>query len=406
MDRNLKQVYLVLVWESFLVLFLSLFSGPLSKLGIAELFHLNPADKVARVIFVYHSLAVPFVCALLFLALYVLKIEESEISKPATWGYILTGVGGIGFSYFLKEWFLHGIFIFGLSLVFFSGILFFLSLANLFKKTPSLENFSYLMGTLFILISALMGGVVGSYFGDGFEAFLSEDVLRMEHNLFQRAIISHLHIMLALIDAFLLLLLISYFKLPERMKRFLLYFFLVGLVVITLGTWAVVPFEEIAHKIINVGAFSLLLPAFMVGLWGLKNHARDAPYFGVFFHLISVNFFVTIPGIYVAINLEKVRELPFSVERTFAVGHWHVLSTLTAVVAFLFFVSLVSSGWIRQFVGWGATFGSTIAFTSVIFYFLSPQKDSPSLYFIDFGIFLILFSLLTFLFSESKVFLK
>lgn len=405
MDRNLKRVYLVVAWETVLILFLSLFSGPLSQLGIANFFHLNPADKIARVIFVYHSLAIPFVCALLFLALYVLKIKDSEIPKLATWGYILTGVGGIGFSYFSKEWFLHGIFIFGHSLVFFSGILFFLSLVNLFRKTPSLENFSYLVVTLFILISALIGGVVGSYFGNGFTAFLSEDVLRVEHNLFQRAIISHLHIMLALIDAFLLLLLISYFKLPERMKRVLLYLFLLGLVVITFGTWAVMPFEEIAHKIINVGAFFLLLPAFIVALWGLKNYARDAPYFGIFFHLIGVNFFVTIPGIYVAINLEKVRELPFSVERTFAVGHWHVLSTLTAVIAFLFLVSLISSGWIRQFVGWGATLGSIIAFTSIIFYFLSPQKDSPSLYFVEFGIFLILLSVLTFLFGERKLFL-
>jgi hypothetical protein len=401
----LKQVYLALAWETVLILFLSLFSGPLSKLGIANLFHLNPGDKVARVIFVYHSLATPFICALLFLALYVLEIENNEISKLATWGYILTGVGGIGFSYFSKEWFLHGVFIFGLSLVFFSGILFFFSLLKLFEKAPSLERLLYLMVVLFILISALIGGIVASYFGNGFTAFLSEDVLRVEHNLFQRAIISHLHIMLALIDTFLLLLLISYFKLPDKLRSFLFYLIFIGVVVVTFGTWAVMPFEKIAHKIINFGAFSLLLPAFLFSFWGLKYHFRDAPSFGIFFHLISVNFFVTIPGIYVAINLERIRKLPFALERIFAVGHWHVLSTLTAVIAFLFLVSLVSSGWIRQLVGWGATFGSAIAFTSIIFYFLSLQKDSPSLYFVEFGIFLILLSVVTFLFNERKLFL-
>ncbi|MCK4777816.1 MAG: hypothetical protein KAS39_05505, partial [Actinomycetia bacterium] len=111
MNKNLKNAYYALWWEMITILFLSLFSGPLKEMGITSLlpFNLEPARRVGRIIFVYHSVAVPFVCALLFLALYILKIEGKEISHLAIPGYVLTTIGGLGFSYFSDEWFLHGL---------------------------------------------------------------------------------------------------------------------------------------------------------------------------------------------------------------------------------------------------------------------------------------------------------
>jgi hypothetical protein len=406
MNGNLKQAYLALLWETLALLFLSLFSGPIADSGLTTWlsFNLEPARRVARIVFVYHAVAVPFVCFLLFLALYSLKIQAKEVLKTATTGYILTGVGGLGFAYFVKEWYLHGLFIFGLSLVFFSGILFLVRLWRLFQENPSLQSFAFLLTTLFILISVSIGGVVASYFGQGFTAFLAEDVLRQAHNLLQRAVISHLHIMLALIDTFLLLLIVSQFDLKERAKNLILLLIIIGTFVITLGTWSVMPFEKIAHRIINFGSFFLLLPAAIVGVWGFKKGCSDAPTFGLAFYLIAVNFFVTIPGIYVAVNLEKLRNLPFSIERTFAVGHWHVLATITAVMAFLLLVRLTLSGMTRQLVGWLATIGSATSFTAILFYLASPQTFSISIYFVEIGLLSTLLSVVIFLVRERELF--
>jgi len=66
------------------------------------------------------------------------------------------------------------------------------------------------------LISAAIGGAVGAHFGNGFTAFLAEDVIRQPHDLGQRAIIAHLHIMLTLIDVALLLIVARTFGLRGR----------------------------------------------------------------------------------------------------------------------------------------------------------------------------------------------
>ena len=155
--------------------------------------------------------------------------------------------------------------------------------------------------------------------------------------------------------------------------------------VVSAGTWSVIPWEKIAHKIINLGSFFLLLPALILGVKGLKDKWKDAPWLGIFFYLLAVNFFVTLPGIYVAINLEKFRNLSYQLERTFAVGHWHVLATITAVVAFLLLVALSLEGRTRQIVGYLATFGSALAFIGA-FYYQFFGKSYLSMRLIDAGI--------------------
>ncbi len=378
---------MVLLFELGLILFLSLFSQPWQEMGLnlSQIFNLQASGKVARVIFVYHSIAVPFAVALLYLYFFIFRLEKREIAAVATPGYILTALGGIGFAYVCKNWILHGIFIFGLSLVFFSGLLFLKELFQNLTKNFSLETFSYFLTTLFILISVVIGAMVASYFGQGFKAFLAEDVLRASHNLFQRTIIAHLHLMLALIDVFLLLLVISAYKVEEKLKKTLLILVPIGILVVSGGTWSVIFWEKMAHKIINFGSIFLLLPALILGVKGLKDKWKDAPWLGIFFYLLAVNFFVTLPGIYVAINLERFRSLPYQIERTFAVGHWHVLATITAVVAFLLLGALSLEGRTRQILSYLATFGSALAFIGA-FYYQFFGKSYLSMRLIDAGI--------------------
>jgi len=64
----------------------------------------------------------------------------------------------------------------------------------------------FFLVAVFTLVSAAIGAAAGAFFGNGFEAFLAEDIVRQDaHTLFQLMIIAHLHIMLTLIDVMLLL---------------------------------------------------------------------------------------------------------------------------------------------------------------------------------------------------------
>ena len=58
-------------WDAVLVGSLAPFSGPLQGLGLAELLRLDFGDahRVGRIIMLYHSLAISFVAALVYLVL-------------------------------------------------------------------------------------------------------------------------------------------------------------------------------------------------------------------------------------------------------------------------------------------------------------------------------------------------
>jgi hypothetical protein len=148
---------------------------------------------------------------------------------------------------------------------------------------------------------------------------------------------------------------------------------------------------EGAHKVINIGSAFLLPGAILVAVWGFASLARegaesgrlrallrDPVRFGIYFELIFVNVVVTVPGVYVAFNLETYRtEAYLAVERTILVGHWHVLATLSAVIVlFLIADRLGTKGWLRQAVGWGLLAGSTLAFLFVnVYMFRQPGQE-------------------------------
>lgn len=421
-------------WEALIVVFMSTFSptGPLAwldvpaRLGIG----LDEAGKAGRAIMLYHSLAIPFVAALVYFILDLLSFDEHvpRLVRPTiTVGYMLTSVGGLGFGYFGAGWIAHGLFLVGLSLVFYGGAVLCVGLWPWRRGASfSPERLAFWLMALCTLISATIGGAAGAYFGNGFEAFLAEDVIRQEHNLGQRAIIAHLHIMLTLIDVALLLIVARAFDLRGRARRIVYPLVIIGTTITTVATWGVMVIEEIAHKIINFGAFFLLAGGGIVAVWGfiqlIREHVgareptnrrlvrqvkallSDPVRFGMLFELIFVNLVVTGPGVYVAFNLEKYRQPAYlEVERTIAVGHWHVLATLSAVIAlFLVMDRLRVRGFLRQVVGWGVLVGSTLAFFFVQFYmFRQPGQDRAwALPFLDVGIGLFLVALALFLCKE------
>jgi hypothetical protein len=422
-----RLLFLVTGWEFLIIAFLSIFSGPVADLQIPErlgLASLDPAGRVGRIIMLYHALAIPFIAALVYLLLDLLPLDEKfpRIVRPTiTAGYLLTSLGGIGFAYLGWGWIAHGAFIVGLSLVFYAGAVL---CAGLFpwrrdawwQATDgfSVERLAFWLMALYTLISVIIGGVAGSFFGNGFEAFLAEDVIREEHTLGHLAIIAHLHIMLTLIDVALLLIVARTFSLRGRLQKATLWLTVVGATVVSFATWSVMIFEG-AHKVINIGSAFLLIPGLIVAIAGFSQMLRAAPStggrlrallgdpirFGILFELIFVNAVVTVPGVTVAMNLDTYRQPAYlEVERAIAAGHWHVLATLSAVLAlFLVVDRLGVKGILRQVVGWGVLLGSTLAFVFVQFYlFRQPGENTDwALPFLDAGIAIFLIALAIFI---------
>jgi hypothetical protein len=438
---------LAVAWDALIVASLTPFSGPLRPLGLADLLGVNPGDaqRVGRIIMLYHSLAMPFVAALVYLILDQVPMGSSRedeqrirrsIVVPITVGYMLASIGGMTFGYATaadggRSWIAHGIYLVGLSLVFYAGVLLAIALWPSRKWATDPAHYSHLRGlplervafflvAVFALVSAAIGAAAGAFFGNGFVAFLAEDIVRQDpHTTFQLMIIAHLHIMLTLIDVLILLLVIRTYRVEGRVHKIAVPLTIVGTTIVTFATWSVIGWEA-AHKVINIGSAFLLPGAIMVAIWGfarlirqgevehgaakldqkLRALFRDPIRFSIFFELIFVNVVVTVPGVYVAFNLETYRSPAYlAVERAILVGHWHVLATLSAVMVLLLIADrLETKGWVRQVVGWGLLVGSTLSFVFVnIYLFRQPgQEKLWTVPFFEIGITLSLLALALF----------
>ena len=394
------------------------FSGPLRGLGLSSLLNLDFSDthRVGRIIMLYHSLAIPFVASLVYLVLDQMPMgtpeQEQKVRRsivvPITVGYMLTSIGGMSFAYGGRNWIFHGLYLVGLSLVFYAGVLLAIALwpSRRWATDPArtihlrgipLDRLAFFLVALFTLVSAAIGGAAGAFFGNGLVAFLAEDIVRNSpHPIFELMIIAHLHIMLTLIDVMILLVIIRMYKVKGRVQKIAVPLTIIGTIIVTFATWSVIGWEG-AHKVINIGSAFLLPGAILVAGWGfarlireqigdkpaglvqkLGALIRDPIRFGIFFELLFVNVVVTVPGVYVAFNLDTFRSPEYlAIERTVLVGHWHILATLSAVIVlFLIADRLGARGWMRKVVGWGLLAGSTLSFVFVnVFMFSQPGQE-------------------------------
>jgi hypothetical protein len=294
---------------------------------------------------------------------------------------------------------LHGIFIAGQSLIFFAGILFAAAL-NPWRKeyratNPAyaswrgidLERAAFFTMAITTLGSALFGAIPGSFFGNGFQVFLAEDVIReVNKTPFQQAVIGHLHIMLTLIGVALALVVGRWFDFQGRLHKIAMPLMIVGTITISLGAWSVVWFREIAHTIIYVGSVGVLLAALFLVIFGFDklirenlaarniakpNLARkffalidDPIKFGALWQMVYMNFVVTFIGIFMALQLSRVmRVWPHREERITLTGHWHILASIIATIILLYYADLIGlTGRARKFFGWLIIIPSNIAF--------------------------------------------
>ncbi|MBE0682044.1 MAG: hypothetical protein IH589_09015 [Anaerolineales bacterium] len=401
-------------------------SGPMAEMGVREVvikllgMDIVQAEREGRIIILYHSIAMAVVAIEVYIINSLLKMKEffkTAINATITVGYILTMVFGMGFAYFGHNWAFHGVYIFGLSLIFFAGVLLAVALNpwdpeyrvtdNAYAHTrsgASVERIAFFTMAIATLGSVLFGAIPGSYFGNGFEAFLAENVIRQPHKtLFEDAVIGHLHIMLTLIAVALSLIIGRWLNFKGILHTISMHLMWTGTIVISIGAWSVVVVEW-AHTIIYVGSVLVMLSALMLVIFGwgkfiregtahlakptfgqkMKALASDPLKFGPLWQMVFMNFTVSGVGIFMAVKLTEImRVMPWREERITLTGHWHILSALIATIILMYYGDMVNlKGKVRQWYGWGIIILSDIAFASVTIFelkrlFISEAEQQP-----------------------------
>jgi hypothetical protein len=420
-------------------------SGPMAELGVRDFMiralgmKIVQAEREGRIIILYHSIAMAVVAIETYMITSLLKMKvfyKMAIRVLITVGYILTMIFGMGFAYWGHNWALHGLYITGLSLIFFAGVLLTIALWPWNKETyqadkdysrtkrgVNLERVAFFATAVTTVISAMFGAIPGSYFGNGFEVFLAENIIRLpEKTTMEYSIIGHLHIMLALIAIMITLIIGRWLNFKGILHKIAMPLMILGTIVLTLGVWGVVtPLEPIAHMIIYVGATPSMLAALLLLIWswnkliregtsqfqkpnlGQKLAAliRDPLKFGPTWQMLFMNFTTSGIGIFMAIRLDEIfRVWPAREERIELTGHWHVLSAIIATIILLYYGDMIGlKGKLRQAYGWGLIILSDIAFASVTIFemkrlFVSEAVQQPLvntvMYLMDFGLSMLL----------------
>jgi len=368
------------------------------------------AEREGRIIILYHSIAMAIVAIETYMITSLLKMKsffKIAINIIITVGYLVTMVCGLGFAYFGHNWAFHGLYIFGLSLIFLAGVLLVIALwpwnseyhvtdkeyAHT-KNGLDLERTAFFATALTTVISALFG----------FETFLAENIIRYpEKTTMEYSIIGHLHIMLALIAIMLTLIIGRWLNFKGIWHKIAMPLMILGTIVLNLGVWGVVtPLEPIAHMIIYVGATPSMLAALFLLIWSWAKFIRegtahiqkpsfpqklaamvqDPLKFGPTWQMLFMNFTTSGIGIFMAIRLDD-RVWPAREERIELTGHWHALSAIIATIILMYYGDIIGlKGKVRQFYGWAIIVFSDVALAAVTVFemkrlFISEATQQP-----------------------------
>ena len=386
-------------------------SGPMAEFGIRDvvvrLFRMDlvQAEREGRIIILYHSIAMAVVAIETYIITAMIKMKElykKAVRVLITVGYLCAMIFGMGFAYWGHTWALHGLYIAGLALIYFAGILLAIALwpwnkeyhqpDKAYARTKNgvdMERVAFFAMAVTTLISVLFGAVPGSSFGNGFETFLAENIIRSpDKTSMQFSVIGHLHIMLALIAVAITLLIGHWLDFKGLLHKIAMPLMILGTIVLNIGVWGVVtPLEPVAHMIIYVGATPSMLAALMLVIFGwdkfirqgtkdikrpnpwqkIRALLRDPLKFGPLWQMVFMNFTVSGIGILMAVKLDEIFRLwPAREERIELTGHWHILSAIIATIILLYYGDMIGlKGKVRCWYGWGIIILSDLAFASV-----------------------------------------
>ncbi len=426
-------------------------SGPMVEWGIRDItvrtlgMELNHWEREGRIIMLYHTIAM----AVLAIEVYFItslvpmkKHQQTNINATITVGYITAMVFGLWFAYFGHEYIFHGLFLVGQSLIFFAGVSlavalwpwnkeYYLSPDSDYAHTKSgvdLERLAFFTMAVLTLLSAMWGAVTGSYWKNGHETFLAENLIRNPHKTaLQKAIIGHLHIMLSLVAVAITLIVGRWLDFKGALHKWAMYLMIVGSITLTLGALSVV-WLPWAHTIIYVGSVGVMLAAllFVIFSWKkliiegtadkdkptfsdkIKALLRDPIKFGPGWQMVFMNFTVSGVGIFMAIKLDKIfRVWPAREERITLTGHWHILAALIATIIIMYYWDISGlKGKVRKWAGWILIIGSDLAFAAATVFsmkrlFVKEYFEAPVVNYtmlaMDFGLGIILVVLAIFL---------
>jgi hypothetical protein len=417
---NYKGIHYTLIMFVFLqVIFYFTFSEPLTVLWggqpLIPMLHDDIISRTARLVMIYHSLAVPFLVANTFwiMEYYEVRSKFVPILKALLLpGAFMVGIAGMAFGYTRIRLF-HELFYFGLFLVFMGGIIFVISAFPIPGKFPdeetsirgatvnglNLEYMNLVILAICVMVSTIMGAIAalenftGTIWGEyqSGEAFLAEAIIRRHpHNPVEDFIVSHLHIQLAQSAAMVLMVGYRTSKTSGKAYSYILIANAIGVIVISYGAWV------LDHYTIWVGAGILILCTIAMGAFGLKNISKDTlkerykssslvkklkgmindPIkFTYYFLFLFAHISVTITGIIVGLQVDEFYRLhaTLELEYDFNVGHWHVLSVLIANILMLKAIDYYNvKGLQRKIGGWMFFIGSILGFGGADLYMLRP----------------------------------
>lgn len=408
--------------------FFGMLSGPMAELGIKDWavrtfgLKLVDAEREGRIVILYHTIAMAVVAIEVYMITSLLAMKEfyrQAVRVLITPGYLMAMIFGLGFAYFGHNWAFHGLYIAGLCLVFFAGVLLVIALwpwnkeyyqsdkeYSRTRKGVDIERLAFFTAALATVISALFGAVPGASYGNGFNTVLAENIIRFpDKSVMEYSVIGHLHIMLALIAVMITLIVGRWMDFKGILHKIGMPLMIFGTMLLTLGVWGVVtPLEPIAHMIIYVGATPAMLGALMLvifswdklirkgtegiekpGAWQkIKALLHDPLRFGPFWQMVFMNFTVSGIGIFYAVRLDEIFRLwAARDERIELTGHWHVLSAIIATIILLYYGDMIGlKGNIRKWYGWLIIIFSDLAFASVTIYeikllFVSAATQQP-----------------------------
>jgi hypothetical protein len=387
-------------------------SGPMVEWGIRDItvrllgMDMVQAQREGRIIMLYHTIAMTIVAVEVYIMTDLLRMKRHEqviINATITTGYLTAVIFGLSFAYWGQNFIFHGLFLLGQSLVFFAGILLAVALwpwraehrlepgspyAHT-KRGLDLERTAFFIMAVATLLSASFGAVTGSYWGNGHETFLAEDLIRIPLKTgLQKAIIGHLHIMLTLIAVAITLIVGRWLDFKGILHKLAMPLMIIGTITITGGALSVV-WLEWAHTIIYVGSVLVMLAAlfYVIYSWDMLIRTRTAELglhkpnawqklkallhdplkFGTGWQMVFMNFTVSGVGIFMAVKLTEIfRVWPHREERITLTGHWHILASLIATIILMYYADRSGlKGRLRQWFGWIVIIMSDLAFASV-----------------------------------------
>jgi len=415
-------------------------SGPMVEWGIRDItvkvlgMDLVQADREGRIIMLYHTIAMTVIAIEVYFITEIMPMKRHEqvmINATITVGYLTALTFGLFFGYFGHNFALHGLFLVGQSLVFFGGILLVAALwpwkkeyllpeDSPYARTKNgvdIERAAFFVMALATLTSATWGAVTGSFWANGHETFLGEDLIRIPHKTaLQKAIIGHLHIMLTLVAVAITLIVGKWLDFKGKLHKWAMPIMIIGTITITFGALSIVWFEW-AHNTIYVGSTMVMFSALLYVIYSwdklikegtadiekpnffqkMKALTNDPLKFGSGWQMVFMNFTVSGVGIFMAIRLEEIfRVWPHREERVTLTGHWHILSGLIATIILFYFIDLSGiKGKARKWAGWIIIIGSDFAFGAATIFsmkrlFVTDIAQQPlvntTMLIIDFGL--------------------